>query len=198
MPTIFDQIVTQGVQAGKIPARTRDARDWYRETAGKINRINERTFMRDKERLTTRPIIGSMYSFYYDPKHKKTLPYYDRFPLVFPFKKVSGGFFGLNLHYLPLELRALLMNGLYDYANNTRYDETTKLRLNYELLTKTSKLRFFKPCIKHYLSEKVASQFMYIYPSEWDIALFLPTERFVKKNKTQVFRDRKKMLGVRR
>ena len=88
MPTIFDQIVTQGVQAGKIPARTRDARDWYRETAGKINRINERTFMRDKERLTTRPIIGSMYSFYYDPKHKKTLPYYDRFPLVFPFKKV--------------------------------------------------------------------------------------------------------------
>ena len=90
------------------------------------------------------------------------------------------------------------MNGLYDYANNTRYDETTKLKLNYELLTKTSKLRFFKPCIKHYLSEKVASQFMYIYPSEWDIALFLPTERFVKKNKTQVFRDSKKMLGVRR
>jgi hypothetical protein len=35
---------------------------------------------------------------------------------------------------------------------------------------------------------------MYIYPSEWDVALFLPTERFAKKSKTQVWAESKKMF----
>jgi hypothetical protein len=199
MAIVFDTIITQGVRAGQIPARTDAARDWFRETAGKINRINERDLMRgDTSRLTTQPLLGSMYMFYYDPKHKEELPYYDRFPLVFPYKKVKGGFMGLNLHYLPLQLRARLMDGLYDYANNTRYDESTRLKLNYELLTQASKLKFFKPCIKHYLNNHVQTKFMYVYPSEWDIALFLPTERFVKSKKNQVWMDTKRMLGVTR
>jgi hypothetical protein len=197
MATVFDTIITQGVRAGQIPARTNQAREWFRETAGKMNRVNEREMMRGEvSRMTTQPLLGSMYMFYYDPKYKEELPYYDRFPLIFPYKKVKGGFMGLNLHYLPLQFRAKLMDGLYDYANNTRYDESTKLKLNYELLTRASKLRWFQPCIKHYLTQHVQSKFMYVYPSEWDIALFLPTERFVKAKKNQVWMDSKRMLGV--
>jgi hypothetical protein len=197
MAIVFDTIITQGVRAGQIPARTNAAREWFRETAGKMNRINERSMMKgDVSRMTTQPILGSMYMFYYDPKYKEELPYYDRFPLIFPYKKVKGGFMGLNLHYLPLQLRAKLMDGLYDYANNTRYDESTRLKLNYELLAKASKLRWFTPCVKHYLNTHVQSKFMYVYPSEWDIALFLPTERFEKAKKNQVWMDTKRMLGV--
>jgi hypothetical protein len=195
MATVFDTIITQGVRAGQIPARTQEARDWFRETAQKIARINERQLMRgDQSRLTTKPIIGQMYMYYYDPKHKETLAYYDRFPLVFPFRKVQGGFYGLNLHYLPPQLRARLMDGLYDYANNTRYDESTKIKMNYSLLQNVSKLKFFEPCVKMYLDEHVRSRFMYIYPSEWDVALFLPTERFTKATKTQVWAESKKMV----
>jgi hypothetical protein len=199
MSTVFDTIITQGVRSGQIPARTQDARDWFRETAKKISRINERELMRgDSSRLTSKTIIGSMYMYYYDPKYKEELPYYDRFPLVFPFRRVPGGFYGLNLHYLPLPLRARLMDGLYDYANNTRYDESTKVKMNFSLLQSVSKLKFFAPCVKHYLDEHVRSRFMYVYPSEWDVALFLPTERFAKKTKTQVWGESKKMLGVRK
>lgn len=195
MATVFDTIITQGVRSGQIPARTQQARDWFRETAQKIARINERELMRgDTARLVTTPIIGQMYMYYYDPKHKETLAYYDRFPLVFPFRKVQGGFYGLNLHYLPPQLRARLMDGLYDYANNTRYDESTKIKMNYSLLQSVSKLKFFEPCVKMYLDEHVRSRFMYIYPSEWDVALFLPTERFAKKSKTQVWAESKKMF----
>jgi hypothetical protein len=197
--TVFDTIITQGVRSGQIPARTQQSRDWFRETAGKMRNINERSLMRgDQARLTSTPIPGSMYMFNYDPKWKDELPYYDRFPLVFPFRKVPGGFYGLNLHYLPPPLRARLMDALYDYANNTRYDESTKIKLNYQLLTSIAKLRFFSPCVKHYLNEHVRSRFMYVYPSEWDIALFLPTERFTKQSKTQVWNDSKRMLGVRK
>ena len=31
---------------------------------------------------TRRYIEGRMYNFFYDPKHERTLPYYDRFPLA--------------------------------------------------------------------------------------------------------------------
>lgn len=197
--TPFDNIITKGVRAGQIPARTQDAREWYRETARKMRTVSERSLMKgDQERLTGRPIVGSMYMFSYDPKWKEELPYYDTFPLVFPFRKVPGGFYGLNLHYLPLQLRARLMDGLYGYANNTRYDESTKIKLNYELLTSVSNLKFFAPCVKHYLDDHVRSRFIYVYPSEWDIALFLPTERFAKKTKTQVWNESKRMLGVRK
>ncbi len=86
MATVFDTIITQGVRAGQIPSRTNSAREWFRDTAGKMNRINEREMMKgDTARMTTQPLLGSMYMFYYDPKHKEELPYYDRFPLIFIF-----------------------------------------------------------------------------------------------------------------
>ena len=185
--TIFDEILTRGVRSGQIPARENRARDWYRNAASDRRRMNERTLLRsDTSRYKTRMRLGDMYMFYYDPKYKETLPYYDRFPLVFPFKKVPGGFLGINLHYLPLPLRARLMDALYDLTTNTRYDETTRLRLTYNILNSSAKFKWFKPCIKRYLTEKMDSRFWYVYPSEWDVALFLPLERFAKKNKRQV------------
>lgn len=195
MATLFDDIIAQGVRAGQIPARERTAREWYRDSAKNVSNVNERKLLRgEPDRLTSRPMIGSMYMFYYDAKHKDTLPYWDRFPLIFPYKMVKGGFYGLNLHYLPLPLRARLMNGLYETTQNTRYDESTRLKINYQMLNGASRFKGFRPCVKHYLNSQLKSRFMYVYPSEWDIALFLPTERFQKASKQKVFADSRKML----
>lgn len=196
MAIVFDEILTKGVRAGQIPAREQKARNWYRDAASTYKRVNEGKLMRgDKDRLTARPLVGQMYMYYYDAKHKETLPYFDRFPLVFPYKKVKGGFMGLNLHYLPLQYRAKLMDALYDVASNTRYDETTKLNLSYKLLNSSSKFSYFKPCIKHYLTSQLRSKFLYIYPSEWDMALFMPLERFQGASKATVFKDSRRMIG---
>ncbi len=195
MASIFDEVLTKGVRAGQLPARTDDARKWYRETAQSYKRLDERALMKsDVERLTNRPIVGSMFMYYYDPKHKATLPYYDRFPLVFPYKKVPGGFMGINMHYLPLVYRAKLMDALYDITNNQKFDESTKLKMNYNILSGASKFKYFAPCVKHYLNEHVRSRFLYVYPSEWDIALFLPTERFQGATKQKVWADSKKLI----
>ncbi len=196
MAGIFDEVLTKGVRAGQIPARTDDARRWYRDTAQSYKRLDERQLMKsDTERLTNRIMIGSMYMYYYDPKHKATLPYYDRFPLVFPYKKVPGGFMGINMHYLPLIYRAKLMDALYDVTNNQRFDETTKLKMNYSVLSNAAKFKYFAPCVKHYLNEHVRSRFLYVYPSEWDISLFLPLERFQGATKQQVWADSKKLIA---
>jgi hypothetical protein len=96
---------------------------------------------------------------------------------------------GINMHYLPLNYRAKLMDALYDVANNDKYDETTKLKFNYNVLNGASKYKYFAPCVKHYLTDQVRSRFLYVYPSEWDIALFLPTQRFVGATKGKVWKD---------
>lgn len=192
MTTIFDTILAKGVRAGQIPARTESAREWYRNTSKEYSNINERRLMKsDVERLTSRMQVGNCYMYYYDPKHKQTLPYYDRFPLVFPYRKVPGGFMGINLHYLPLQYRAKLMDALYDVANNNKFDETTRLKLNYKVLNSAAKFKYFKPCIKHYLNDHLRSRFLLVNSSEWDIALFLPTQRFVGATKEQVWKDSK-------
>jgi hypothetical protein len=34
--------------------------------------------------------------FFYEAKYQDVLPYWDKFPLVLPFRKVMGGFYGIN------------------------------------------------------------------------------------------------------
>lgn len=206
---IFDTILAQGLRAGQVPARSQQARDWYRSTAehvgkqpGKRSRDvesgNRRSIVEQtKERLHAKPKIGSMYFFKYDPKWKQELPYYDMFPLIFPFNQKSDRFWGINMHYLPLPLRAKLMDSLYTISNNKQYDESTKLKISYNVLKSASKFRYFRPCIKEYLFTHMKSMFMYIYPAEWDTALFLPVEQFKKQRRQTVWRDSRHMIEAR-
>lgn len=195
---IFDDLLLKGIRSGQVPARTQQARDWYRDQAKQVKRseIQEDRFIRQMgvDRYENRFRLGHMYMFIYDPKHKETLPYYDRFPLIFPINRAKGGFLGINFHYLPLPLRARLMDALYDVTSNDRFDETTKLRASYDILNGAARYKEFKPTVKHYLSNHVRSRLVYIAPSEWDVALFLPTERFEKASKTQVWNDSRKII----
>lgn len=202
MAAIFDELLLRGVKKGQIPARTQDAREWYRTAARKSGSHVPAKLVRsgsnDPSRGRSQIRVGDMYLYHYEPKHKKTLPYYDRFPLVFPFKKVPKGWLGINMHYLPLPLRAKLMDNLYSLASNRKYDETTRLRMNYDMLNGAAKFRLFKPTIHRYLVHHVESKMVYINPSEWDIALFLPLERFYENKsrikKGQVYKDSRAML----
>jgi hypothetical protein len=195
---IFDDLLLKGIRSGQVPARTQAARDWYREQAKGVSRtqIKETQLIREMgpDRYESRMRIGHMYMFVYDPKHKDTLPYYDRFPLIFPINKAKGGFLGMNFHYLPLNLRAKLMDALYGVASNDRFDESTKIRSSYSILSGAAKYKEFKPTIKHYLSSHVRTRLVYINPTEWDIALFLPSERFEGATKTKVWADSRKII----
>jgi hypothetical protein len=134
------------------------------------------------------PLVGRMFMYFYDPKYKKTLPYYDRFPLIIMVKKAPGGFYGINLHYLPPVLRAKFFDKLLDYSNNNKYNKSTRFKMSYDLLNKTSKLSAFKPCYKKYLTKHIKSRISEISATEWEIAIFLPTEQFVKKGKNSIWK----------
>ncbi len=146
--------------------------------------------------LSNRQILGSMYMFFYDPKHKKTLPYYDSFPLVIVLDEAKGGFLGLNLHYLPPILRAKFLAALMDTTNNQKFDESTKFKSTYQQLKAASKLRYFKPCIKHYLTDHVRSRFAKVEAPEWEIATFLPMADWQKSSGSNVYKESRKSLNA--
>lgn len=153
-----------------------------------------REFIKDIDRYRRVPLIGRLYMFLYNPKYRDELPYYDRFPLVFPIRRVAGGFYGLNIHYLAPRYRALLMDSLYNTISDTKFDETTRLKINYNILNAASKYRWFRPCVKHYLTPHLSSQLLYIDPKEWNLALFVPSEQFRGANKRDVWQDSKEMF----
>jgi len=180
----------------------KQAMDWLRKHVMEMSKLttgNAKNFINEassSDRLQglTENSIGKMYMFSYDPKMKDVLPYYDSYPLVFPIEFYGDSFLGMNLHYIPPALRARLMDALMRNINNKKNDKTTKLVISYNLLNGASRYKYFKPCVKKYLFSHVRSPFVYIAPDEWNIAMMLPTDRFVGASRTQVYKDSQAMV----
>ena len=112
---------------------------WFRDKIAEFGTPKAMNLIRDGKAIT-RPFYGNLNMFFYDPKFKKTLPYYDRFPLVLPIERYSDGFLGINLHYLPIPLRIRLLDELMDYSTDTNFDSKTKINTNYQKLKRVKLL----------------------------------------------------------
>lgn len=192
----FQKLLMEAEKDGIILDNSAESLAWLKQKYTEISPrdVMPKEFIRDIDRYRKAPLLGRLYMFLYNPKHKDGLPYYDRFPLVYPIRRVAGGFYGLNIHYLAPRYRALLMDSLYSTISNTKFDETTRLKINYDILNAASKYRWFKPCVKHYLNAHLSSQLLYIDPKEWNLALFVPSEQFRKANKRDVWQDSREMF----
>ena len=144
---------------------------------------------------TSRVIPGHLYMFVYDPKLKNELPYFDRFPLVFPFSKTEDGFVGLNMHYLPYALRISLLDRLLVYASNTKMNETTRIKYSWQLIDGVSRFKLAQPCVKRYIMGNVRSTFRQVNSSDWATAMLLPVERFVGASKQEVWGDSRRIAN---
>jgi hypothetical protein len=161
--------------------KTKESTDWFIDKARSAAGYRKNIIHNDK-RGRDDTAIGRMYFFAYDPKHKDKLPVYDNFPLVFPIERYGDGFLGLNLHYLGEGERAWLLKKLSEFANNSKFDRTTVLKLTYNLLQSTKKLsKTTRPCIKRYLFDHCYSKFIEVLPEEWEKAINLPVAQFVYK-----------------
>jgi len=176
--------------------RSTEARNWFidrvKEINGKINRVS---LLKD-ENLKTRSkaIWGSMYMFVYDPKLKQELPYYDRFPLVLVLQPAEGGFLGLNLHYLHPKIRAKFLDKLMTTISDDKLTEKTRLKVRYSLLSSAKRLREFAPCLKHYLTSHMKTRPSQVFATEWETAIFLPTEHFKGAMKNKVWLESRKQF----
>ena len=125
----------------------------------------------DKNELRRYTVAGHLYMFEYKAK-MKWLPYYDRFPLVYVIKAAGKEeFWGANLHYLSPKKRLIatrkLMQGRIDIP---------------------------KKCFHKYLNAHVDGLYLDLAADEWDTAILLPTEDYVKDLNGIVFPVDKKLV----
>jgi len=193
MAGLFQKLEFEAFRKGITP-RSKESRAWFMNKAKNLNVSRSRLMKEDPIELRSRPAVGRMYMYFYDPKTKDTLPYYDRFPLIIMVGPAPRGFMGLNLHYLPLDVRAKFLDALLGTINNERYDESTRFRLSYDMLKRASRLKAFRPCLKRYLSSHVRSRLALVPAPEWEIATFLPTADFEKASSSEVYKDSRRKM----
>ena len=193
MASLFDTLEVQAFRAG-IPARTEKSRKWFQRKIKELGKVSPKKVMKDDAlHKVTKPLIGDMVMYFYDPKLKAELPYYDRFPLTIMVQPAKGGFHGLNLHYLNPSVRALFLDELMKLGPS-KISETTRItKLKYRLLNGVQKYKEFKPCFKHYLMNHVDSRIVRVGMPEWEIAVFLPTQQFMKKSAQAVWAESRKI-----
>ena len=164
--------------------------DWFRDKIKEFGQPKAMDLIRDGKQRRS-PFFGRLNMFFYDPKLKAKLPYYDTFPLVLPLERYPDGFLGINFHYLPINLRIRLLDRMVDFSNNTKFDESTTLDVDY---TGVKGIRLVKPTLKRYLSGRVKTNFRRIDADEFTVATLLPVQRFRKASDQEVYRDSRKML----
>ena len=177
MASIFDKISkqTDGVKKSST---------WYRNAVAEIaDKVTARKLY-NQGRINQRPSQGRLNLFFYDPKFKETLPYYDTFPLVLPLQPIRGGFLGINFHYLSPVIRFRLLNQLQKFASNSKFDKTTRLDVSYARVGGFARV---KPTIKKYLYNNVRSGFMRVDLQDAPTAVYLPVQQFKKRSAGYVY-----------
>ena len=195
MASLFDTLQANAQRAG-VTARTRRSQLWFQKNVKKLGRPDRKKILKDPAlEPTSREIPGNMYMYFYDPKFKNELPYYDRFPLTIIVQPEKGGFSGLNLHYLSPGVRARFLDELMATAPKN-INDTSRLKLRYQLLASSKKYKEFKPCWKRYLGSNIRSRIVRVPMTEWEIAVFLPVQQFVKVKDVTVWRASRRSYGV--
>jgi hypothetical protein len=175
----------------KMEMLSRESVKWFMTKMANLKNTSRipNTIKREEFRNTKRFIKGGLFFFYYDPKTKEDLPYYDKFPLVLMLERYDDGFLGLNLHYLPIKYRVAFMNKLLDYGRFDEDGDPVRVRITYDILSATKRFKEFRPCIKRYLTSHVKSRILAVQPEEWETAVFLPVHQFKKAKPDKVWRE---------
>ena len=192
MASVFDTIKQAAGQGNK-------SLNWYRNTVNRLVGKTSATQLFRQGTLNTRPSIGRLNLFGYDPKLKRTLPYYDVFPLTVVLKRYAPGFLGFNMHYIAPRYRVQLMTYLYEVQEDSQED--TYFRVRWQDVKSVSRLRWAKPCLKQYYYSHINSRIVEVKPEHMDFVTLLPSQRFRKGvnmnkfNANDVYRDSQKIHG---
>ena len=177
------------MNSGMAKKKQKESLNWFYTRLKTSPDAFPKTAFSDKKK----PFIGGMFHFIYDAKHKETLPYFDKFPLVIPIEKYPDGFLGLNLHYLPPILRAKLLDMMI-----LKFQKSTTAKVymavTYPILKSAAKNGIFQPCLKRYLTSHMISKAVYIDSEQWEEVAFLPTASWHNATSRQVWAESKAMV----
>ena len=142
-----------------------------------------------KQKQTSMFLVGSLFIFKYDPKHKETLPFYDTWPCSLIFSIEDNLVRGINFHYLSPLIRGKLFDKLWQVAMVYRNNQQQCKRITWRLLSNAAKYPEVSPAVKSYLYSHLQSRLLKVDIDDWKTAMLLPMESFAKKSFAYVTRD---------
>tara|TARA_Y100000385_G_scaffold244757_1_gene263039 strand:+ start:581 stop:1135 length:555 start_codon:yes stop_codon:yes gene_type:complete len=162
---------------------------WYQQKIREFGVPTRRNLLETDE-VRYNPSIGNMNFFVYNPKHKNTLPYYDRFPLIIPIDEESDHFLGLNFHYISIPYRIALIEKLLRFTRTIQNEN--RIIAQWKNIKNIKEVR---PIIKKYLKLNVRSPFVKIIEDEFRLALMLPVQDFAKASRDKVYYDSRRKIN---
>ena len=197
MASLLDK-VSDAIRTGTVGAETKKSAKWFQmkikglegTLRNQWTQTNAPKFYREAETkvnpkvLRLRANLGDLFCYYYNPKHRMTLPYYDRFPMIMLIGYEKETFLGLNFHYLNPRIRAILLDRV-----------TAKIAGGLIRWEKIMRIPQIAPTVKRYRYDHIVRKVIPIEEKENEIAIFLPLERFKKASKSKVWADSKKRIG---
>ena len=136
-------------------------------------------------------VVGRLYTFQYKPKHFKTLPFYDKFPIILLIAKYPDGFLGLNLHYVSRVKRKILLRIFLQRFLKVK-TPTNRTRLTgIEWNTVKNSIPEAGVMVKRYLGDHVQGVGVIEVPFfEWRTAILMPTQQFKGALATEIWDGR--------
>lgn len=172
--SIIDRFRAKGDEY-MYPRGSKESIDWFRETIRKGRSITD--IQRVQEGYTRAKMDpGTLVTYSYSPKYQKSLEFYDTFPLIVITEVKRDSWFGINLHYLSPKIRGDLMIEL-------EYNRKSMTRIAEDITNNP----VTSQALKRYLPNFVSSKIVQIPKDDWDIAIQLPYEGFVKANRKKVW-----------
>ncbi len=151
--------------------------------------VSPNSVMQNANRKRTFLVPGFMHMFFYQAKGAAELPYFDTFPIIFPFSKDAETFTGINFHYLPVKMRVVLLRNLLDFASDRKLKEDTKMKMQWHYVSNLARFNGVKAAVKKYRFDHVQSHFLFVPADQWFNAVMLPFERFKSDSKSYVSKE---------
>jgi hypothetical protein len=150
-------------------------------------------------------VIGGIYFQAYDPKFKKELPFYDKLPLYIPAQIKSDRILGLNLHYLPPQLRVAFLQDYVEYLEKRAFEagydflyEVPSSQISNWGSRYISKVYLgavkspgnpLRECVKTYLYGHIVSKISPVKIDNWEHVGNLILPQFEKKSDSYIYRN---------
>ena len=186
----FFQKAHKIAKQNNIISRSAKAREWYHDYAAEYG-VNFRSgqMLRGGGKRISDVKLGRMYFFRYQSlssasgrdilKTKDEI--YDAFPLIFCLGEYPNLIEAFNFHYIAPVLRAQLLGKMFMYLNNEDFNNKTKLfATKFKKVIQDKRLfRHAKVSVKSYKPGRIRSKILEVHPLDWELAIMLPTERFI-------------------
>jgi hypothetical protein len=173
-----------------IISRSPKAREWYHDYAAEYGaNFRSGQMMRGGGKRISDVKLGRMYFFRYTSQSSASGrdilqtkdEIYDAFPLVFCLAEYPNLIEAFNFHYIEPALRAQLLGKMFMYLNNEDFNNKTKLFASkFRKVIQDNRLfRHAKAAYKTYKPGRIRSKILEVHPLDWELAIMLPTERFI-------------------